>query len=293
MMNESKRRYAIRRNLTIVAIMIVASCMVIPALGMNASAIISYDAPAIITDDASAIAPAIITYDHKWAVIILGQENNGQPGGDLTVGMDKTANTAFMALKNHGYSEANILYLAPAARDPDNDGVSEVDLTSTRTNIYYAFDTWLHGNSGTYDKFWVYVIAHGGEVSGDSRFTSSDGLVVAESVLAPKINACHCYHSIIAMEHCNCGSWASSLNIANRILVTGCQAYPELCWVGTSGWIGAYFGQKFFEKLNDGWYVDGIGTGYSAFTEGYNCAHGFHGDQHAQIYDQISGLNTI
>jgi hypothetical protein len=94
------------------------------------------------------------------AVIIVAGQNDS---ASLQTNINNAANRAYQVFQGAGFSDDDIYYLARSSQDPDGDGSSEVDATSTPANLEAAITTWAAGGGrvGAGKPLHLYMMDHG------------------------------------------------------------------------------------------------------------------------------------
>lgn len=191
------------------------------------------------------------------AVIIIAGNNETFA---LQANIHNAANRAYRIFKSGGFSDDDILYLAPVGQDADGDGTLDTDGVSTPAAMQQAVTVWAkeNGRVGPGKPLFIYMIDHGFtekfcaagcEAAGSITPADLDGwlrTLEAETGVS---------EVTVVIEACQSGSFidrfngdvANSLSKANRVIITSTgrenNAYASAQ--------GAYFSDAFFSCVAD------------------------------------------
>ena len=184
--------------------------------------------------------------DVGYAIIIAGRNDAGlsQPYIDLT------ANNTYRTLLKRGFTPERICYLNPSAeQDADDDGISDVDMISSLTNVSYAINTWAEGNVGVDIPLLIYMADHGGSdmflVNGAANILTASDLNDHLDQLTADTG---CHDIVVVYEACSSGSFVDDLSATGRIIVTSTGIDADAGIDNT----GAFFSKYFFKGISDG-----------------------------------------
>jgi hypothetical protein len=184
--------------------------------------------------------------DVGYAIIIVGRNDEGlsQPYIDLT------ANGTYKTLLKRGFTAERICYLNPSAeQDANGDGVSDVDMISSLTNVSYAINTWAEGNVSVDVPLLIYMADHGGSdtflVNGAANILTASDL---NSYLDQLTADTGCHDIVVVYEACSSGSFVDDLSNTGRIIVTSTGIDADAGIDNT----GAFFSKYFFKGISDG-----------------------------------------
>jgi hypothetical protein len=188
------------------------------------------------------------------AVVIVGGRNNSS---SLQSNISYATNYAYRIFQAAGFGADDIYYLSPSAQDADEDGVDDVDATTTPANLQAAI-VWATSRVGPEAPFYLYMMDHGGieafcgsdcTVSGRIDPQQLDGwLDTLETT-----SGCDLVNIII--EACHSGSFIDrienvlkSLSEDGRVVIASTgrtnNAYASAQ--------GAYFSDAFFSAVAEG-----------------------------------------
>ena len=183
--------------------------------------------------------------DVGYAIIIAGRNDAGlsQPYIDLT------ANNTYRTLLKRGFTQERIFYLNPTEQDADDDGVSDVDMISSLTNVSYAINTWAEGNVGVDIPLLVYMADHGGSdmflVNGAANILTASDLNDHLDQLTADTG---CHDIVVVYEACSSGSFVDDLSDTGRVIITSTGIDANAGIDDT----GAFFSKYFFKGISDG-----------------------------------------
>ena len=185
--------------------------------------------------------------DAGYAIIIAGRndESLSQPYIDLT------ANATYRTLLKRGFTPERIYYLNPSAeQDADGDGVSDVDMISSLTNVSYAINTWAAADKVGVDiPLLIYMVDHGGS---DMFLVNGAANILTASDLNDRLDQLTadtgCHDIVVVYEACSSGSFVDDLSDTGRVIMTSTGIDANAGIDDT----GAFFSKYFFKGISDG-----------------------------------------
>ncbi len=179
------------------------------------------------------------------SIIIAGRSS---PSDTLWPTTDYLADNAYTTLRYRGFSKENIRYLSPdPLQDVDGNGsLDDIDGASTLANAAGLFTNSVAGT----DRLFVYLVDHGGSVSGNGYFRLSGTDTITATQLDSWLDTLQNTHTnthvTVLLDFCYAGSFLQALTYsgpATRIVIAACGTNQPSYFVagGLVSFSGAFF----------------------------------------------------
>lgn len=183
----------------------------------------------------------------KWAVVFSG---GGAYYDSTQLPFEWQIDQATMTLHQFGFTDASIreLSLTKSYSDPDNDGINDIDMTSSRANLQSSL-AWVAANSDADDVVFILLVDHGDYVGNNGRFQIGSEYVM-DYEFASWVAPISSRLMTVVIDCCNSGMWIDDLAGPGRMVFTATNSGGTTM----AGWpfSGTYFSEPFFKAIAQG-----------------------------------------